>query len=101
MHVVEAVTRSGVNSHLGYALADRLTVAEVAGFRGTEAGEDAGPTDGVFEAGEPRIELVRPQQRVHVRNVSLWIRPCKGPDRTAAPADRSTLRTARTTTRLS
>ena len=45
LHVIEAVTRSGVNSHLGHALADRLTVAEVAGFRGTEAGEDAGPTE--------------------------------------------------------
>ena len=90
LHVVDAVTRSGMDSHLGDALADGLTVTEVASFRGANAAKDAGSTDAVFEAGEPAIELVRSQERVHRGNVSLWIRPCKGLARTVGPASRST-----------
>jgi hypothetical protein len=90
LHVVDAVTRSGMDSHLGDTLADGPTVTEVASFRGANAAKDAGSTDAVFEAGELGIELVRAQERVHCGNVSLWIRPCKGLARTVGPASRST-----------
>jgi hypothetical protein len=65
LHVIDAVTRTGVDSHLRYAFTHRLAVTEVAGFRSADSDEDASATDGIFEVAEPSVELVRAEKRVH------------------------------------
>ncbi len=67
-----------MDAHFRNAFTYRLTVTKVAVFSRADTVDDTGSCHVVFQAGRPGVELVRTQEGVHGRNVSLWIHSHKG-----------------------
>jgi len=55
-----------MDAHLGYSLAHRLAIAKIAGLSSSDALDDAGLADLVFEVGQPSVEFSGAMKDVYV-----------------------------------
>lgn len=66
-----------MDAHFRNAFANRLAVAEISMFSRPDAMDDASACQIVFQTDKPSVEIVRTQEGVYGRSVSIRIRPRK------------------------
>lgn len=71
---VQSVPRPEINPHLGYFIADRLPVAEIACLGKTQAGGDSCLTSAISEGVKLVLKLLGLENSEHPAIVSEWIR---------------------------